>query len=60
MSIDSVAGGKFKDLTQKYDSNWMTGTKKLRVDDEWWQAMISPYMVKESKKTKQEDVELQC
>ncbi|XP_067949212.1 DNA repair protein complementing XP-C cells homolog [Watersipora subatra] len=51
--------GKFKDLTQKYDSKWMTGTAKLRVSDKWWQKTIAPYRPQESKKTKEEDSQLQ-
>ena len=48
-----------KDLTQKYDSNWMTGTKKLRVEDDWWEETMAPYRVRENKKNKQEDDQLQ-
>ena len=54
-SLLCYVAGKVKDVTQKYDSGWMTGTKKLRVDDVWWEEMLTPYHVKESKKTKQED-----
>lgn len=54
------AGGKVKDVTQKYDSSWMTGTMKLRVSSEWWEEMLAPYHVKESKKTKQEDEKIKC
>lgn len=50
--------GKVKDLTAKYDSGWMTGTKKLRVEDIWWQEMISPYHVKETKQMKAEDEQI--
>jgi len=48
-----------KDLTQKYDTNWMTGTKKLRVDDAWWTETLAPYHVIETNKIKQEDKEIQ-
>ena len=54
-----LAAGKMKDLTQKYDSNWMTGTKKLRVEDDWWEETMAPYRVRENKKNKQEDDQLQ-
>ena len=57
--LDTCSDGKFKDLTQKYDSKWMTGTAKLRVSDKWWQKTIAPYRPQESKKTKEEDSQLQ-
>ncbi|XP_048741387.2 DNA repair protein complementing XP-C cells homolog isoform X2 [Ostrea edulis] len=40
-------GGKWKDVTARYASKWMTETRKLRVDPEWWEETLSVYRDKE-------------
>lgn len=54
-----AVAGKIKDITQKYDSNWMISTRKLRVESDWWEELIKPYHVKETKKTRLEDEQIQ-
>ena len=34
---------KVKDITQKYAGNWVTQTRKLRIDEEWWKETLQPY-----------------
>ncbi|XP_061186504.1 DNA repair protein complementing XP-C cells homolog [Saccostrea echinata] len=41
--------GKWKDVTARYASNWMTDTRKLRVDPEWWEETLSVYKCEEDR-----------
>ncbi|XP_075143171.1 DNA repair protein complementing XP-C cells isoform X2 [Leptodactylus fuscus] len=52
VGIDS--SGKVKDVTRRYDPEWMTNTRKRRVDTEWWEETLMPY---KSLNTTQEDKE---
>lgn len=35
--------GCVRDVTQRYDTAWMTATRKIRVDAVWWDQTLSPY-----------------
>ncbi|XP_075039788.1 DNA repair protein complementing XP-C cells isoform X2 [Mixophyes fleayi] len=58
VGIDS--SGQVKDVTQRYDPEWMTGTRKRRVDPEWWQETLRPYRSTGPKREDREDVELEA
>lgn len=58
--IISVDGDGFlKDLGAKYDPTWMTASRKRRVDDDWWEDTLEPFLGPEDERDKQEDKELQ-
>ncbi|XP_014001789.2 DNA repair protein complementing XP-C cells [Salmo salar] len=52
--------GHLKDLGSKYDPTWMTSTRKRRVDEEWWEVTLEPFLGPESERDVQEDKELQA
>lgn len=57
--VVSVDGDGFvKDLGRKYDPTWMTSSRKRRVDDDWWDETLSPFMGPENEKDKKEDKEV--
>lgn len=35
--------GCVKDVTQRYDPEWMTSTRKRRVEAQWWEETLAPY-----------------
>ena len=35
-----------KDVTNRYASSWMSKTRKLRIDAEWWEDTLYPYRSK--------------
>ena len=35
-----------KDVTNRYASSWMSKTRKLRIDTEWWEDTLYPYRSK--------------
>ncbi|XP_078339713.1 DNA repair protein complementing XP-C cells-like isoform X2 [Crassostrea virginica] len=35
--------GRWKDVTARYASQWMTDTRKLRVDPEWWRETLEVF-----------------
>ncbi|XP_068604457.1 DNA repair protein complementing XP-C cells [Brachionichthys hirsutus] len=58
--VVSVDGDGFlKDLGRKYDPTWMTLSRKRRVDEEWWQEMLEPFLGPKDEKDVKEDKELQ-
>ncbi|XP_055022336.1 DNA repair protein complementing XP-C cells [Boleophthalmus pectinirostris] len=58
--VISVNGDGFlKDLGSKYDPTWMTSSRKRRVDDEWWEESLEPFLGPEDERGQQEDKELQ-
>ncbi|CAI5646970.1 unnamed protein product [Oreochromis niloticus] len=58
--VVSVDGDGFvKDLGKKYDPTWMTSSRKRRVDDDWWEETIEPFLGPEDEKDIKEDKELQ-
>lgn len=62
--VVSVDGDGFvKDLGRKYDPTWMTTSRKRRVDEEWWEETLEPFLgpedergVKEEKEVRQTDM----
>lgn len=57
--VVSVDGDGFvKDLGRKYDPTWMTLSRKRRVDDDWWDETLTPFMGPEDEKDKKEDKEV--
>uniref|UniRef100_A0A672G143 Xeroderma pigmentosum, complementation group C n=1 Tax=Salarias fasciatus TaxID=181472 RepID=A0A672G143_SALFA len=57
VSVDD--DGFVKDLGKKYDPTWMTSSRKRRVDEEWWEETLQPFLGPEDEKDKKEDKELQ-
>nr|XP_046253125.1 DNA repair protein complementing XP-C cells isoform X1 [Scatophagus argus] len=58
--VVSVDGDGFvKDLGKKYDPTWMTSSRKRRVDDEWWEETLEPFVGPEDERDIKEDKELQ-
>lgn len=57
--VVSVDGDGFvKDLGRKYDPTWMTSSRKRRVDDDWWDETLTPFMGPEDEKDKKEEKEV--
>lgn len=57
--VVSVDGDGFvKDLGRKYDPTWMTFSRKRRVDDDWWDETLAPFVGPEDEKDKKEDKEV--
>jgi hypothetical protein len=42
-----ITGGKWKDVTARYASKWMTETRKWRVDPDWWEETLRVYREEE-------------
>ncbi|XP_035513017.1 DNA repair protein complementing XP-C cells isoform X1 [Morone saxatilis] len=58
--VVSVDGDGFlKDLGRKYDPTWMTSSRKRRVDEEWWEETLEPFLGPEDERDKKEEKELQ-
>nr|XP_020479238.1 DNA repair protein complementing XP-C cells isoform X2 [Monopterus albus] len=58
--VVSVDGDGFvKDLGRKYDPTWMTSSRKRRVDEDWWEETLEPFLGPEDERDKKEDKELQ-
>ncbi|XP_013857223.1 DNA repair protein complementing XP-C cells [Austrofundulus limnaeus] len=58
--VVAVDGNGFlKDLGRKYDPTWMTSSRKRRVDDEWWEETLQPFLGPEDERDKKEEKELQ-
>ncbi|KAM4021408.1 DNA repair protein complementing XP-C cells isoform 2-T2 [Anomaloglossus baeobatrachus] len=51
--------GHVKDVTRRYDPGWMTGTRKRRVDPEWWEETLLPYKSTNATQEDKEDVEFE-
>jgi hypothetical protein len=32
-----------KDLTKKYAGHWLSCARKLRLSEEWWQQVLTPF-----------------
>lgn len=57
--VVSVDGDGFvKDLGRKYDPTWMTLSRKRRVDEDWWDETLTPFMGPEDEMDKKEDKEV--
>uniref|UniRef100_A0A7N6C3Q6 Xeroderma pigmentosum, complementation group C n=1 Tax=Anabas testudineus TaxID=64144 RepID=A0A7N6C3Q6_ANATE len=58
--VVSVDGDGFvKDLGKKYDPTWMTSSRKRRVDEDWWEETLEPFLGPEDDRDLKEDKELQ-
>ncbi|KAK6625750.1 hypothetical protein RUM43_006049 [Polyplax serrata] len=47
-----------KDVTKRYVPNWHSETKKKRVDDEWWNETMKPYLPPRTAQDREEDEEI--
>ncbi|XP_056130082.1 DNA repair protein complementing XP-C cells isoform X2 [Lampris incognitus] len=56
VSVDEE--GHLKDLGKKYDPTWMTSSRKRRVDEDWWEETLEPFLGQEDERDKREDKEL--
>lgn len=57
--VVSVDGDGFvKDLGRKYDPTWMTSSKKRRVDEDWWEETLEPFLGPEDERDMKEDKEV--
>ncbi|XP_041656376.1 DNA repair protein complementing XP-C cells isoform X2 [Cheilinus undulatus] len=57
VSVDN--DGFIKDLGRKYDPTWMTSSRKRRVEEEWWEETLEPFLGPEDERDKKEEKELQ-
>ncbi|XP_073501075.1 DNA repair protein complementing XP-C cells [Phyllobates terribilis] len=57
VGIDTT--GHVKDVTRRYDPEWMTRTRKRRVDTEWWEETLLPYRSSDTARGDKEDVEFE-
>ncbi|XP_063751048.1 DNA repair protein complementing XP-C cells isoform X2 [Eleginops maclovinus] len=51
--------GFVKDLGRKYDPTWLTTSRKRRVDEDWWEETLGPFLGPEDERDKKEEKELQ-
>ncbi|KAM4562689.1 DNA repair protein complementing XP-C cells [Odontesthes bonariensis] len=51
--------GFLKDMGRKYDPTWMTSSRKRRVDDDWWEETLEPFLGPEDERDIKEEKELQ-
>ncbi|OCT85789.1 DNA repair protein complementing XP-C cells isoform X2 [Xenopus laevis] len=56
VGIDNA--GCVKDVTRRYDSNWMTSTRMRRIDPDWWEKTLMPYKSPNIEREDREDTEL--
>lgn len=57
--VVSLDGDGFvKDLGRKYDPTWMTTSRKRRVDEDWWEETLEPFMGPEDERDIKEDKEV--
>nr|XP_022911361.1 DNA repair protein complementing XP-C cells homolog isoform X1 [Onthophagus taurus]XP_022911416.1 DNA repair protein complementing XP-C cells homolog isoform X1 [Onthophagus taurus] len=47
-----------KDITKRYCENWNTVTRKLRIDQSWWDQTLLPYKAPSNAREKEEDDDL--
>ncbi|XP_031558895.1 DNA repair protein complementing XP-C cells homolog [Actinia tenebrosa] len=47
-----------KDVTERYASEWLSKTKKFRIDAEWWEETLLPYKTKKKKMDEMENSQL--
>ncbi|XP_015775545.1 PREDICTED: DNA repair protein complementing XP-C cells homolog [Acropora digitifera] len=48
-----------KDVTNRYASSWMSKTRKLRIDDDWWEETLLPFKSRNKKMNELEDSQLE-
>ncbi|KAF5891921.1 DNA repair protein complementing XP-C cell, partial [Clarias magur] len=51
-------GGYLKDVSSRYDPNWLTSSRKRRIDSEWWEETLLYYEGPDSEQKREEDKEL--
>lgn len=57
--VVSVDGDGFvKDLGRKYDPTWLTSSRKRRVDEEWWEETLQPFLGPEDERDMKEEKEV--
>ncbi|ELT98355.1 hypothetical protein CAPTEDRAFT_122982 [Capitella teleta] len=49
-----------KDITKKYAKNWMSYTRKLRVDEDWWKASLFSLKSWKTEREALEDAEIEA
>ena len=49
------SGGTIKDVTRRYCPNWLTVTRKQRVDENWWSESLAPWKEQNTVTSKAED-----
>ncbi len=54
-----VSDGCVKDVTKRYASDWMSQTRRLRVDATWWRDALDPFRPLDAKRDEQEELKLQ-
>ncbi|XP_075234735.1 DNA repair protein complementing XP-C cells homolog [Lycorma delicatula] len=47
-----------KDLTRRYVPHWMTITKKMRIEPDWWDETMRPFAAPRNARNREEDEEL--
>lgn len=47
-----------KDVTRRYAPQWMTVTRKVRVEPEWWNETMAPFLPAKNAREKEEDEDL--
>ncbi|XP_034027640.1 DNA repair protein complementing XP-C cells isoform X2 [Thalassophryne amazonica] len=58
--VVAVDGNGFiKDLGRKYDPAWMTCSRKRRVNEDWWEETLQPFLGPKDERDKKEDEEVQ-
>ena len=43
VALFSCTDGSVKDITAKYTPQWLSHTRKRRVDSDWWRESLEPY-----------------
>jgi len=43
LSFVCFSENAIKDVTNRYASSWMSKTRKLRIDSDWWDDTLQPY-----------------
>lgn len=52
--------GHINDVTRRYDPEWMTRTRKRRVDQEWWEETLGPFRNHNMKQEDREEAEFEA
>lgn len=47
--------GLIKDVTRRYCPQWLSVTRKQRIDEKWWTETLSYWLEKETDMSKKED-----
>jgi xeroderma pigmentosum group C-complementing protein len=52
--------GSVKDLSARYMTDWMTGARRRRVNDNWWKETLLPFKTKHKEDDQKEDSLIQA